>query len=350
MAEEAQDRVLERALEAYGLAGAVVVPLRRGLIHLTFSLEHSGDAYILQRVSPSFSRGIHENIAAVTEHLVARGVTSPRLVRTPGGELFADLGEQGRWRLMTRLPGVAFDRCHSLEQVRAAGALLAEFHGALLDLDAELHPVGFPFHDMPLHLADLRRALAVHADHRHRAAVGELADAIFSAVERWDDIGDVPARVIHGDPKFNNLLFVGEAPGERERGVGLIDLDTLARLPLYVDLGDAWRSWCNGRREDESDAELDLSIFRASAEGYLGEFPVQLAREELASLAHGLERIALELSARFAADALEECYFGWDRDRFEAAGDHNLARARGQLALARQAEVTREERLRFLCG
>ena len=106
----------------------------------------------------------------------------------------------------------------------------------------------------------------------------------------------------------------------------------------------------NGRREDESDAELDLSIFRASAECYLGEFPLQLAREELASLAHGLERIALELSARFAADALEECYFGWDRDRGEAAGDHNLARARGQLALARQAEVTREERLRFLCG
>ncbi len=37
-------------------------------------------------------------------------------------------------------------------------------------------------------------------------------------------------------------------------------------------------------------------------------------------------RIATELAMRFAADALNERYFGWDRARFPAAGEHNLLR------------------------
>jgi len=30
----------------------------------------------------------------------------------------------------------------------------------------------------------------------------------------------------------------------------------------------------------------------------------------------------------------EDSYFGWDSDRYESRRDHNLARARSQLALA----------------
>ena len=39
--------------------------------------------------------------------------------------------------------------------------------------------------------------------------------------------------------------------------------------------------------------------------------------------------------ARFAADALDERYFGWDPARYARRGDHNLARAANQLAAAR---------------
>ena len=45
-------------------------------------------------------------------------------------------------------------------------------------------------------------------------------------------------------------------------------------------------------------------------------------------------RIAVELAARFCADALEERYFGWDRERFGSASEHNQARAQSQLHLA----------------
>ncbi|MCA9494553.1 MAG: hypothetical protein KC621_31715, partial [Myxococcales bacterium] len=63
-----------------------------------------------------------------------------------------------------------------------------------------------------------------------------------------------------------------------------------------------------------------------------------LSDEEWASIVPGVERICTELAARFARDALEERYFGWN-PRFGGRGEHNLLRARGQAALARSVRA-----------
>src|SRR5262245_22903725 len=102
-----------RALAAYGsLDGVVVTPLAGGLISETYVVEPpsaGGHAYgpraILQRVSPIFDRSVHEDIEAITAHLQARGMITPRLHRTQKGELCVDLGREGVWRLMTFIPG-----------------------------------------------------------------------------------------------------------------------------------------------------------------------------------------------------------------------------------------------------
>ena len=75
-----------------------------------------------------------------------------------------------------------------------------------------------------------------------------------------------------------------------------------------------------------------------------------MAPDEEAALVEALERVSLEWSARFAADAINESHFAWDADHFQSAGAHNLYRARGQLALHDQACETRTERARFLLG
>ncbi|MEM8996795.1 MAG: hypothetical protein AAGF23_18565, partial [Acidobacteriota bacterium] len=64
---------------------------------------------------------------------------------------------------------------------------------------------------------------------------------------------------------------------------------------------------------------------------------------ERASLVPGIERIALELAARFCADVVENRYFQEDRRRFAQPGSHNLRKARAQLALARSARIERSE-------
>lgn len=340
------------ALARYPMPGRPrVTPITRGLIHQTWRVEDGDARYVLQRLNPLFSLDVHQNIEAVTSRLAERGLETPRLCRTRTNALFADLGSDvGRFRLMTLVEGASYDTCGSPARAASAGRLVARFHSALDDLEHDFAPLGFPFHDAALHLAELARALEEHRDHRLWAEVQPIALQIREVVEQWQSLGDVPDRVVHLDLKFNNILFRPAAPGDAPEARCLIDLDTLSRMPLWVDLGDAWRSWCNRHREHEPEALLDPSIFEASAAAWLDAVTLDLGRAELESLAHAIERLSIELCARFAADALRESYFGWNPELFASAGEHNLSRARGQLSLHAQARETRADRLRFLLG
>ncbi|MEO1084433.1 MAG: hypothetical protein AAFY88_09330, partial [Acidobacteriota bacterium] len=64
---------------------------------------------------------------------------------------------------------------------------------------------------------------------------------------------------------------------------------------------------------------------------------------ERGALVPGIERIALELAARFCADAVQNRYFQEDRRRFVQPGSHNLQKARAQLMFARSANLKRSE-------
>ncbi len=338
-----------RALEAWpAFADARVTRIAQGLIHHSFTVQGGDGEYVLQRVNPIFSPRIHDNIRAVTEHLHRKGLTTLRLVPTKTGGAYADLGEAGIWRLATRVPGASLEVCPSAAHARAAAGLAARFHAALADLRHEFRPPGIPLHQTAHHLAELEATLVTHRTHRLYDRVAPLAAGILGAAERLAPLDDLPSRPVHGDLKFNNVLFAPDGPGAAPEAIALIDLDTLSRQPLCVELGDAWRSWCNRSGEDSPEAALDLGLLRAAVEGYLHALPLELAPVERASLAEGLERISLELAARFAADALRESYFGWDPARFASRGEHNLIRALGQWSLHEQARAARAEILGLL--
>ena len=141
--------------------------IERGLIHQTFLVEDSDDRYVLQRLNPVFSPDVHENIAAVTERLALHGISTLHLCRTEAGALYADLADAGRWRLMTYVPGVAFDRCPSVAHARAAATLVGRFHSALDGLEHDFRALGFAFHDAVGHFRDLDMAIDSHRDIRY---------------------------------------------------------------------------------------------------------------------------------------------------------------------------------------
>lgn len=321
-----------------------------GIVNQTWRVTSGSSEFIAQCLNEVFAPGIQENIELVSNHLDERGLMAPRLLRTQEAALFAQLQDGSRWRVMERLPGVAFHRCESVAQARSAAVYAARFHNALIDFKADLSPIGFPFHDMPEHWADLQRQLATHADHPFHSQVLELAKKIEIEVNRLGPVSELPRRVIHGDLKFNNFLFEDREASEAPKAHALIDLDTLAELPLYIDMGDAWRSWCNRADESDAEADLDLERFRASADGYLSTIGFELASEELKSLADALERLSLELCTRFAADVLAESHWSWDPERFGSCAEHNWARASVQWSLYRQARETHAERARFILG
>ena len=88
--------------------------------------------------------------------------------------------------------------------------------------------------------------------------------------------------------------------------------------------------------------------FEAALRGYCEATPGLFQSEELLSIVCGLETISLELTVRFLADALNESYFGWDKNAYASASEHNLERARGQWAFARSVGKQRDEALKVL--
>lgn len=338
---------------------ARVAPLGHGLINETFALDDPARGrFVLQRVNPLFSPAIHENIQAVAAALAAAGMTTPALVPTREGRLCLQLpspatGAGETWRLMTYVDGHSFDVLSSdpgagPRQAAAAGALIARFHAALDGLSHTFVGLRAGVHDTPRHLATLERALTEHTAHPLHPAVAPLGAALLAGAAALPALPALAPRICHGDLKFNNVLFAGAAPPDSERALCLIDLDTVGPQPLAFELGDAWRSWCNRSGEDQPDATLDLDLFTASLDGYRQAYGRALDADERQALLLGPEWISLELAARFAADALNESYFGWDPRRFPSRGAHNLLRARGQFSLHQAFVASRAVRARAL--
>lgn len=317
-------------LAAYELVPNSLARAASGLINPTwYARTVRGADVVLQRVNPIFSVEVNLDIAAVTEHLVRKGLLTPRLAPTVSGALWLE-HEKVVWRVLTRIEGVCRDALESPAQARAAGRIVAEFHRAVSDLDYTFRHTRPGVHDTPRHLRLLREALAEHRGHRHYETIAPLAERVLAAAATLPPLPATPERVVHGDPKVSNLLFAAES----DRALCLIDLDTLSRMPVALELGDAIRSWCNPATEDAASARFVRPFFDAAVAGYAEGAPGFLTRDEWSAIPRGALTITVELAARFCADALRERYFGWNAARYDSASAHNQARVRGQLKLA----------------
>jgi len=326
---------MDAVLAAYpGLEHAKVSALEGGLINRTFRVETATAVFVLQALHPIFKAELHTDIEAVTSHLAQKGLVTPRLLRTKDGALFQRDADGIVWRGMTFVNAVAFAKLPNLALAREAGALVGRFHQATNDL---VHTFAFQrlgVHDTPAHLRKLEAALSQLKSHVHYTTIAPVGEEILERAHALKPIDQSRTRIVHGDLKVSNLLF-----DDAGKGVCLVDLDTLGRMPLAYEMGDAWRSWCNPLGEDVSETRFDLALFSESAKGYLAVAHVD--RQHRETLVAGIETIALELSARFCADALLEVYFGWNAQKYPDRSTHNLVRASGQLSLARSIDTQR---------
>ncbi len=320
------------------LAGGRLTPIHEGLINVTVLVEAPDSTrFVLQRLHPIFDGVLHRDIEAITARLSERGLATPRLVPTDEGALWVEAPD-GVWRVQTHLPGHTVQRVSGPPMAAAAGALLGRFHAAVGDLDHRFHFVR-KAHGLAMHAGRLRDALSAHQTHGLFAETKPVADALLALAEGRPDFAELPQRITHGDPKISNILFL---PPDDDAHA-LVDLDTLGRLDLPTELGDALRSWCNPAGEDAGEPHLDLTLFEAAVTGYASTARALVTPPEADLLVTGLLVICTELACRFAADALNESYFGWSPDRFATRGHHNLHRARIQLTLARSVAQRQSE-------
>jgi Ser/Thr protein kinase RdoA (MazF antagonist) len=329
----------EEIRAAYHLSSAALItPITVGLINRTYLIEER-EKQIIQRVNSIFGPRVHDDIEAITAHLEKRSMRTTRLIRNRENALYTIDNEGGVWRALTYLPGTTLQRASEPYTASAAGALVARFHRAVSDLSHEFQFSRPGAHDTPLHMKRLQEALAAHKNHPNFLLVDGPSREVLSLASSLPALPAEPLRIVHGDLKISNLLFSEDGA----EALALLDLDTMARSTIPIELGDALRSWCNTGGEDLGAVHFDARLFAAALQGYASEAQGLLTPEERSALVLGAMTISLELAARFAADALNESYFGWDAARFSSRSEHNMVRARSQLLLAKSIHEQREE-------
>ncbi len=304
------------------------------------SAEKALKIYVIQRINSYVFRNpeqIMSNIEAVTSHIRKKSGSNGATLHfhhTAEGKNYYLDGEGSFWRLYDYVDANAFDTCTDLTILKNAGIAFGEFQMQLSDFDASCLYETIPdFHHTKKRMETLfrnaeqdicgRKAEVLH-ELAYLAEMRELAEKPISDLEA----GILPLRVTHNDTKINNVLFdkITKMP------LLVIDLDTVMPGLAVYDFGDAVRFAANTACEDEADlscVSLDLSKFKAFAEGFIGMTKTALTKAEIDSMSIGTLAITLELASRFLDDYLTgDRYF---KVNYEG---HNLVRTRCQLKLA----------------
>lgn len=336
-------------------------PFGGGHINDTYRFTPAGDTpCVLQRINRNafpHPDEVMDNMYRVTEHLrarIARAGGDPAretlcLLKTVDGALFATdpCGDVWRcYRFVDR--SISYEHTADPDVFRETGRAFGRFLCMLEDFDAAtLHETIVRFHDMPGRFRDFHRAvennLAGRAN-RVRDLIDRLmpyepfAQTLAVALQN----GELPLRVTHNDAKMANVL-VDE---QTRRALCVIDLDTVMPGLCANDFGDAIRTGASTAAEDERDlsrVSLSLPMYRAFAEGYLGEAADRLSENELRSLPVGAKMMTLETAIRFLGD-----YLNGDIYYKTAYPEHNLVRAKTQLTLLTDMDAHWDEMLRIV--
>jgi hypothetical protein len=308
-----------------------------GLINDTY-IVGAPPQFVLQWVNPIFSHLIHQDLDIITKHLISKDLTTPTLQALPNGDLCYPDEERGYWRLWTFIPGNTFHKMDSTKKAFCSGVGVGKFHQALSDLEYQFKAPPRGGHNTPEKIENLQKALQNNPKHDLYEEAAVLGSSILQNWEQWNGLLEEPQRICHGDLKISNLHF-----DDQGEVCALLDLDTVAKMAFSVEMGDAWRSWCNPAGEDDpSKVFFDVDIFESSVRGWLSQ-NIELTDGEKRYIPEGIERICLELSARFCADALQNNYFRENRTKFPQIGRHNLHRALGQFRLAQSVKKQRNQ-------
>jgi Ser/Thr protein kinase RdoA (MazF antagonist) len=331
-----------------------------GLINDTYLCEFQDTnisrKYILQRINAAVFKNpeqVMKNIEVVTGHvkarLLAEGIekpdrVTPLLVPAKNGQAWYRDDSGAYWRVFHFIEvGMVLDTVKDSKHAYEVGRGLGRFQALVADMDpSRLHDTLPGFHHTPRYLAEYDDAL--QADGKQRA--NGLAAEIDFVAKRKDlalllmdlmDSGKIPIRVVHNDPKVNNIMIHSET----QEALCMLDLDTVKPGIVHFDFGDCVRSAANPGGEEAQDLKLvgiDLTCFEAITKGYLQEAGAFLTPHEIETLVLAVKVITFELGLRFLADHLRgDTYFKIEYQ------NHNLHRARVQFKLLESIEASEKE-------
>lgn len=340
-------------------------PFGSGHIHdtylITFSQAGVPVKYILQRVNHEVftqTRMVCDNIAIVCNHIREKLISQQAsdvsrkcmtVVPDTGGNAFFQDSAGNFWRVFLFIEGTnAVDEVGSSGQAFQAAFVVGEFQRLLSDLPANAIGESIPnFHNIAWRYENLEAAIAEDKAGR----VGEVTDEILFAMRqretfipfiRMMESGEMPLRVTHNDTKINNVLL----DSSTNRGICVIDLDTVMPGSVVYDFGDMVRTFTSPAAEDETDLSkvyLRMEIFKALTEGYVKSAGAFLEPVEIYNLVLGAKLITMIMGIRFLTDYLMgDVYYKIHHPA------QNLDRCRNQFRLVQSILDNEEEMNRIV--
>lgn len=332
-----------------------VKPLGSGHIHGTFvAYILSKPVIVLQQINTRVFRDpvvLMNNILMVTHHIQGKleaagiGDVSNRVLiplQRPDGSLLYTDNEKKVWRCFYYIPGKTYNTASDRTMVYEGGKAYGKFLNILSDLPPEpIKETIKGFHNMALRLRQFDDACKNGLQERISESASEI-DILSTRRQEMMIIHDlgkncrIPVRIVHHDTKINNVMF-----DEKDRGLCVIDLDTV--MPGYVhdDFGDSIRTFTNTGEEDDADLDrvsINMEYFKAYAEGYLEETRSTLTAAEKDHLALSARAMTYMQCLRFLTDYLNgDIYYHINHET------HNLQRTRAQIKLLLSMEANFED-------
>lgn len=358
-----EEKNLLQLVSHFDVQGTVksVKPLGNGLINDTYKVamnEEDEPAYVLQRINNAIFKDVEllqSNIEAVTAHLrkkleekqvadIDRRVL--HFIKSETGKTYWREADDTYWRMMRFIPNAFTYETVNEKYSHAAGLAFGEFEAALVDLPQQLGETIPDFHNMELRARQLKEAVQNNPVKR-LSVVESMVEELnrnmeeMCKAEQLHRDGKLPKRICHCDTKVNNMMF--DADGNI---LCVIDLDTVMPSYVFSDYGDFLRTGANFTAEDDpnlANVGFNMDIFKAFTKGYLtsaGAFLTPIEREHLPFAA---KLFPFMQCARFLTD-----YINGDVYYKIKYPEHNLDRAKNQLALFNSVCLHEEEMKNFI--
>ncbi|WP_242921241.1 phosphotransferase enzyme family protein [Pontibacter liquoris] len=343
--------MLHEILTAFGLDAEnfTIQKLSSGLINHTWKVTGPHEAYILQQINAHVFRSpqdIADNIVQIgrflDRHAPAYLFVSP--IATATGAVLVQNQVGDYFRLSLYVSGSrTIDTVTNRQQAFEAARQFGRFTRLLHTFDAATLKYTLPdFHNLALRYQQLEQAHAAAPASRLADARQAITDAFAQQhlVQTYEAmVADprIPKRVIHHDTKISNVLF-----DQHDKGLCVIDLDTVMPGYFISDLGDMMRTYLSPANEEVQDltkVTVREDYFRAIIEGYFTEMADVLTEAEKELLLYAGKFMIYMQAIRFLADFLNgDTYYA------TTYAGQNLVRAQNQFMLLRRYT---EAELRF---
>lgn len=331
--------MLEKVLPLYGISDtAVIQSFGSGLIHNTWKINDQPKEYILQRINHEVFKDplfIADNITGIASWLEKNHpeyfFVAP--LKTKDEESIVHIPGEGYFRLFPFVKDShTHDTAQTPQQAFEAARQFGSFTRVLNIFPVENLKTTLPdFHNLSYRYSQFEEA--VRSGNHSRIAESEKIikylyshNDILSTYQKIISDKNFKLRVTHHDTKINNVLF-----DENEKGICVIDLDTVMPGYFISDVGDMMRTYLSPVSEEEKNFDkisVRENFFYAIARGYLEEMGKELSQAEIDHFVYSGLFMTYMQALRFLTDHLNnDTYYG------ASYPGHNHIRAMNQVTL-----------------